>query len=590
MKNKINLPTGKLLQTLLTRDFLLAGVLALTSGTAHASIAYGSINNFDTVNDTGVPCHGFEIELDDIRSTDITYTYNWNHYGTPTITEDITSVPGHTNVIVRYAGVQTNGVWSAYTAVPSGPIAPTQGHQFTNPGTNFGGEHFGVGYRGVPTAIKYNWLVDNGAGVLVHGGAVNIATPTFTYVPPVAGAPAQVQAVIAPPPPPELPVKEFGPASWVKEIRTTTHNNNEVKLRDLVSDDPDDPNDRNWRNGEPDEVEVEWQLLQTDFHAANGGANGELAGAPEDLPGGDEVITRRYEFYKYLGPIDNETGEAMADRVGTNDINGVGIKKINGIDVDLSTVVVVGEYLGSQMAAFDADAPIGLIDHLEDGEVDVPYTTRTVVIAGNAPFTATTSGALPDGMTFDPGTGQVSGTPVASGVFSFTVHAVDTNNPMISKTYTFAVTEPGEVLPPHSTVDTSAFPASGGTSTGDGLYTNGTIATVTATPAAGFSFVKWTENGTRVSTSPSYQFTNIVNRSLVANFAPAPSLSLSAPQPNALAITWPTNFPGFVLQRNSSLGTTNWSAVSNAVTVVGTNKQTTITPLTGNSFFRLTQP
>ena len=76
-------------------------------------------------------------------------------------------------------------------------------------------------------------------------------------------------------PPPEVPVLEFGLASWVKEIRTTSHNNNEVKLRDLVSDDPDDPEDRNWRNGEPDEVEVEWQILQTDYNAANGGANGE---------------------------------------------------------------------------------------------------------------------------------------------------------------------------------------------------------------------------------------------------------------------------------------------------------------------------
>ena len=120
--------------------------LALSSGVARASIAYGSINNFDTVNDTGVPCHGFEIELDDIHSSDITYTYDWNHYGVPSITED-NSDPLHPKVLVRYASAKTNGVWDAYTAVPSGPIAPTQGHQFTDPSTNFGGEHFGVGYR-----------------------------------------------------------------------------------------------------------------------------------------------------------------------------------------------------------------------------------------------------------------------------------------------------------------------------------------------------------------------------------------------------------------------------------------------------------
>ena len=69
---------------------LAPGVLALTGGAARASIAYGSINNFDTVNDTSNVCHGFEIELDDIRSADITYTYDYNHYGTPRITEDNT--------------------------------------------------------------------------------------------------------------------------------------------------------------------------------------------------------------------------------------------------------------------------------------------------------------------------------------------------------------------------------------------------------------------------------------------------------------------------------------------------------------------
>src|SRR5690349_24770120 len=96
--------------------------LGLSAGAARASVAYGTINNFDTVNDTSNVCHGFEIELDDCRSQDITYCYSYNHYGTPTITQDTFSVPGHTNCIIRYAATYTNGVWSAYTAIPTGPI------------------------------------------------------------------------------------------------------------------------------------------------------------------------------------------------------------------------------------------------------------------------------------------------------------------------------------------------------------------------------------------------------------------------------------------------------------------------------------
>ena len=271
------------------------GILALHSGAARASIAYGSINNFDTVNDTGSVCHGFEIELDDIHSTDITYTYDYNHYGVPNITEDNTD-PAHPKVFVRYASAKNlDGSWAAFTAIPSAPIAPTMGHQFTNPSVNFGGEHFGVGYRANPSNIAYNWLVDNGSGVLVHGGAVSITTPVFVYVPAAAGVPAQIQAAIVPPPPPAPPVivYEFGHPSWVKEIRTTTHNNSEVKLRDLVSDDPANPPVKSWRNGEPDEVEMEWQLMQTDSGKVNGGANVILGASGQDLARQRPAVLRR---------------------------------------------------------------------------------------------------------------------------------------------------------------------------------------------------------------------------------------------------------------------------------------------------------
>lgn len=65
---------------------LAAALLLADTRPATAGIAYGTLNNFDCVNDTGVEAHGFEIELDDVHSIDITYTYDYNHYGTPKIT------------------------------------------------------------------------------------------------------------------------------------------------------------------------------------------------------------------------------------------------------------------------------------------------------------------------------------------------------------------------------------------------------------------------------------------------------------------------------------------------------------------------
>ena len=150
---------------------LAAAAFAMQPGTSRASIAYGSINNFDTVNDTGHECHGFEIELEDCHSTDITYTYDYNHYGTSKITED-NSVPGPSEVLSSAGRAKKTRTARGRPTppIPAGPISPTNGHMFTNPSVNFGGEHFGVGYHVAVTAVRYNWLIDDGAGNLVHGG------------------------------------------------------------------------------------------------------------------------------------------------------------------------------------------------------------------------------------------------------------------------------------------------------------------------------------------------------------------------------------------------------------------------------------
>lgn len=515
------------LMTLLGMTMPEAFVLT-NSPPAISSIAYGTLNNFDCVNDTGVEAHGFEIELDDIHCTDISYTYDYNHYGVPRITEDL-SDPVHPRVFVRYASAKLpDGSWAAYTAIPSGPISPTDGHQFTNPSINFGGEHFGVGYNANPSAVKYNWLIDDGSGNLVHGPPVQVSTPTFTYYPPAGGNPANVVAAIVPPPPPAPPVMQFGEACWVKSIKTTTHNPNKVRLQELVSDDPGMPEP--WANGEPAEVEVEWKLLQTHFGAPGGGVNGELEGAPEDLPDGDEVITRRYEFYKYTGPFDAESGEAMADQVGPDDLHGVGEVTFNSYfdpvlgewvteTVDLTTVIVVGEFFGAQMSGFDVAQVLGMIDNLQDGELNVPYTDRRVVIQGTTPFLAAIHvGSLPPGMSLDGYSGVLSGTPLLIGAYTFTVEALDLSGAYLSHEYTLTITSGAN--PGSYNITTASSPIAGGTTSGDGTFQNGDEATVTAVPNAGYYFDNWSEGDVHFCFTPVYTFTVTASRDLVANFRP----------------------------------------------------------------------
>ncbi|MBO6025668.1 MAG: carboxypeptidase regulatory-like domain-containing protein [Bacteroidales bacterium] len=78
-----------------------------------------------------------------------------------------------------------------------------------------------------------------------------------------------------------------------------------------------------------------------------------------------------------------------------------------------------------------------------------------------------------------------------------------------------------KTLAPNSyAINVSANPAEGGTVEGGGGYTQGQSCTVKAKAKAGYTFKKWTENGSQVSTDANYTFTVNGNRTLVAQFQP----------------------------------------------------------------------
>ncbi|MCB9024243.1 MAG: T9SS type A sorting domain-containing protein [Lentimicrobiaceae bacterium] len=103
------------------------------------------------------------------------------------------------------------------------------------------------------------------------------------------------------------------------------------------------------------------------------------------------------------------------------------------------------------------------------------------------------------------------------------VNWTENGNPVsTSASYTFTVNANRTLVANFTiqqfTVSTSSSPTAGGTTSGGGSYNFGAQATVTASPANGYNFVNWTENGNPVSTSASYTFTVNANRTLVANF------------------------------------------------------------------------
>jgi hypothetical protein len=114
--------------------------------------------------------------------------------------------------------------------------------------------------------------------------------------------------------------------------------------------------------------------------------------------------------------------------------------------------------------------------------------------------------------------------------YTYNVSAIDTAYSESAQSRPVSVTTPANNSSTCTyTISTSASPAGGGTASGGGTVNCSSTVTVSANPAACYSFVNWTANGTVVSTSPSYTFNATANLDVVANFAAVPyTISVSS--------------------------------------------------------------
>ena len=456
-----------------------------------ATVMYGTIGNFDVVNDTGRDAHGFEIEYEDLHSTDIGYTWTYSRYGNPSLVEvpaaTVNGVATPLKTIVRYSSSYDNATqkWSATSNAATFPWLVTGAHQCTNPVSTDGCEHFvnGIFTSSVnPKSVSYHWLVDDGTGTLVRAEtlgflapppAINIPAfqPAVVQPPPInnVAQPPVVEAVVAVMPAPKEPVEpapgQWGTPHWVKVTKTSIHNTKPVDAALLINEDKNGDGIPDWQNGEPAQVESEWYLIQKP--PVDKAANRKAAhkGAAEKL-NPNEKVTRKYEFYKYSGnalSFDGETHEAMCDAVGTDNIHGsLALANIditdaqgNGYNYDCSTDAIVGDYIGANMVAFEAKATLTAIEVIDNGQIGKEYVARSVVSGGNTPYQVTTSGQFPSGLSIDPATGILTGSPSVSGVFTFNVNTTDTDGTAISKPYTLSITDVnGNINSPKPTIST----------------------------------------------------------------------------------------------------------------------------------------
>lgn len=293
------------------RVALLVGLATIPS-LAHASV-YGSLGNFDVVNDTGSTAHGFEIDLMGISESNITDTFGGmgrsfppsvERYGSPVIA----AISG--GLSVTYKGTFKNGAWNVGT--PSGVYTTPGESCWTGGNIGYGPstpcDHFGVGTNAIPTNTVYKWLTETSpTSDVLKNVTPTLPAPVLIVVPPVNPPavnppPPVVMAQVVAPPPPNPGEPQFGTPEWVKVF--TTQDDHPVALEDLVGGNGIVPQNRA-------ETEIEWQLLQSDPGNPNAAADMALG---QDHPNNNaESVVRRYEFYKYVGKVDPENGEVSSD-------------------------------------------------------------------------------------------------------------------------------------------------------------------------------------------------------------------------------------------------------------------------------------
>jgi M6 family metalloprotease-like protein len=204
------------------------------------------------------------------------------------------------------------------------------------------------------------------------------------------------------------------------------------------------------------------------------------------------------------------------------------------------TVSGAGNYIPGSACVLTANANPGYLftNWTENGTIYSTQSTDTLLVNSNHDFIANFAiDNSKHGVTVTvnpPAGGSVTGAGIYADGASCTLTATantgysfinwSNNGTIVSAnaSYTFVVNANTDLTANFAinsyAITTTSNPSAGGTVSGAGTYTYGANCTVTATPATGYSFTGWTENGTVVSSNSSYTFTVGSTRALTALF------------------------------------------------------------------------
>ncbi len=504
-------------QPFAARWFKLAALVfwgATSVAQAQTATIYGSLGNFDVVNNTGEDACGFQVEIEGVPYGHPIGYFSAQRYGIPTV-EDYTSASGKSGRRVTYKSSDC----STNKTVPHPPGTPFGGSCYQwNVGTypTSGCEHFGVRYTGGGN-VTYRWLVKDTATVgayVPRDPPIQIASPVYSVqLAALAGAAPVVVAVIPAPPPPPA---RFGEPHWMKTyVRQLPR---EVTLDELITENPlVVPMDAA-------QLETNWELLQSDPPGDAGRRRGRGLGTKgSTLDPTTRTVARRFETFAYTGPRDALTNEALcADLV-----------------CKVPSAGELGDFISAQMAAVHVQGDFVSVAKAGTGGGNVDSADKRISCGNKcvAPYTAGSATTLTakanSGSTFAGWSGACTGTAATCTV---TVNGANTAKATFNTaaaggggggtvgggggggggtttggSFAIAVSlgNPGLVTSSPTGINCGA--------TCSASYAANTVVTLTATPLPGLAFTGWS-GACSATVGPVCSVTMSKAQSVKANF------------------------------------------------------------------------
>jgi hypothetical protein len=482
-----------------TLSALLLGLIAApTVARAQSAIIYGSVQNFDISNDTGLICHGFEVDIVGETLPQSAMSFSAERYGLPT------DIPYAGGMAVRWESPynKSSQTYGTRTLPHTVTWFPGQCYQW-NPATyeNSGCEHFGTarGATSGGTRALARWLCEdaNNLGVLAAiDPPTAVPYPTYSVQPPAAPAAWPVVVMEIQAPDPAEAVDQYGEATWMRVFVTELPR--EVNLDELVADNPAVvPMD-------PAQLESNWDLMQADPLALGPQGKHSQKRNGRILQLNSRAVVRRIETWEYTGAYDAASHLALC------------------ADLTCTTPAAneVGVLISTQMSAVNVQADSLTVTKSGTGGGNVDSSDKRIACGNKcvSPYIGGTLVTLTakanSGSSFSGWTGACAAqagltcSVLANGHVD--VGAIFTANPAggggggggTSTTYKISISKNGK-----GTVASSPAAAS---------YAAGTVVTLTATPDPGSPWVGW--GGACSGIAPTCTVTMNSNLSVTANF------------------------------------------------------------------------